>query len=261
MRPVVVLAPSHPTAFEARDIPGNTWRHSWSSSVGQALSVHRGRRTAGGAGSASARAAESCRPHGQILLRTAPMSGRAQPPMKNSRRREHSYALTCEVGEEICYGASDSESNKRYWGIGFKATSTARIAASSAAATPGTPGAWSTGRAARPRRRRTKAARSTPAPSSFPPRNNLSLGARHSSGASFDSSGPQQLAELAEGSRSLMNSERAGRLAVRETMTRALEGRAPHSPWRAGHYVASMPDPSQAHGPFMPMWAKKAPGP
>ena len=33
---------------------------------------------------------------------------------------QHSYALTCEVGEEICYGASDSEFNKRYWGIGFK---------------------------------------------------------------------------------------------------------------------------------------------
>jgi hypothetical protein len=32
---------------------------------------------------------------------------------------QHSFALSCQVGEEICYGASDSASNKRYWGVGL----------------------------------------------------------------------------------------------------------------------------------------------
>ena len=32
---------------------------------------------------------------------------------------QHSFALSCQVGEEICYGASDSVSNKRYWGVGL----------------------------------------------------------------------------------------------------------------------------------------------
>ena len=33
---------------------------------------------------------------------------------------QHSFLLACEVGEEICYGGSDTASNKKYWGVGLK---------------------------------------------------------------------------------------------------------------------------------------------
>jgi hypothetical protein len=33
---------------------------------------------------------------------------------------QHAFVLACEVGEEICYGGSDTASNKKYWGVGFK---------------------------------------------------------------------------------------------------------------------------------------------
>jgi hypothetical protein len=33
---------------------------------------------------------------------------------------QHSYRLACEPGEHICYGGSDTASNKKYWGVGFK---------------------------------------------------------------------------------------------------------------------------------------------
>lgn len=33
---------------------------------------------------------------------------------------QHAFPLACEVGEEICYGGSDTAANKKYWGVGLK---------------------------------------------------------------------------------------------------------------------------------------------
>jgi hypothetical protein len=33
---------------------------------------------------------------------------------------QHTFLLACEAGEEICYGGSNTASNKKYWGVGLK---------------------------------------------------------------------------------------------------------------------------------------------
>jgi hypothetical protein len=35
---------------------------------------------------------------------------------------EHSFKISCQDGEKICYGASDSTNDATHWGVGYKGT-------------------------------------------------------------------------------------------------------------------------------------------